>query len=146
MKRLRNGNGNTIYIYKEISFITILHVTTRRQSIAKPPMEDSYGRLHMNIDVREIKQVVNILHIYHAVKEQNMKLYISKLNKTKQPFSSRCYFGLNNCICWRQFEEPQGKLLKWNSFISLLHCQFVSCCAALNSAHYRAYSLKHELQ
>ena len=27
-------------------------------------MEDSYGRLHMNIDVREIKQVVNILHIY----------------------------------------------------------------------------------
>ena len=39
-------------------------MTTRRQSIAKPPMEDSYGRLHMNIDVREIKQVVNILHIY----------------------------------------------------------------------------------
>ena len=36
----------------------------RRQSIANPPMEDSYGRLHMNIDVREIKQVVNILHIY----------------------------------------------------------------------------------
>ena len=27
-------------------------------------MEDSYGRLHMNIGVREIKQVVNILHIY----------------------------------------------------------------------------------
>ena len=27
-------------------------------------MEDSYGRLHMNIDVREIKQVVNILHIH----------------------------------------------------------------------------------
>ena len=54
-----------LHIYKEISFITILHVTTRRQSIAKPPMEDSYGRLHMNIDVREIKQVVNILHIYH---------------------------------------------------------------------------------
>ena len=26
-------------------------------------MEDSYGRLHMNIDVREIKQVVNILHM-----------------------------------------------------------------------------------
>ena len=65
MKRLRNVNGNTTYIYKEISFITILHVTTRRQSIAKPPMEDSYGRLHMNIDVREIKQVVNILHIHH---------------------------------------------------------------------------------
>ena len=38
---------------------------TRRQSNAKPPMEDSYGRLHMNIDVREIKQVVNILHIYY---------------------------------------------------------------------------------
>ena len=55
-----------IYIkkYKEISFITILDVTTRRQSIAKPPMEDSYGRLHMNIDVCEIKQVVNILHIH----------------------------------------------------------------------------------
>ena len=64
MKRLRNVNGNTIYIYKEISFISILDVTTRRQSIANPPMEDSYGRLHMNIDVREIKQVVNILHIY----------------------------------------------------------------------------------
>ena len=64
MKRLRNVNGNTTYIYKEISFITILHVTTCRQSIAKPPMEDSYGRLHMNIDVHEIKQVVNILHIY----------------------------------------------------------------------------------
>ena len=67
MKRLRNVNGNTTYIYKEISFITILHVTTRRQSIAKPPMEDSYGRLHMNIDVREIKQVVNILHIYRPL-------------------------------------------------------------------------------
>ena len=67
MKRLRNVNGNTTYIYKEISFITILHVTTRRQSIAKPPMEDSYGRLHMNIDVREIKQVVNILHIHQTV-------------------------------------------------------------------------------
>ena len=40
---------------------------TRRQSIAKPPMEDSYGRLHMNIDVREIKQVVNILHIYREL-------------------------------------------------------------------------------
>ena len=66
MKRLRNVNGNTTYIYKEISFITILDVTTRRQSIANPPMEDSYGRLHMNIDVREIKQVVNILHIYHC--------------------------------------------------------------------------------
>ena len=63
MKRLRNVNGNTTYIYKEISFITILDVTTRRQSIANPPMEDSYGRLHMNIDVREIKQVVNILHM-----------------------------------------------------------------------------------
>ena len=50
MKRLRNVNGNTTYIYKEISFITILHVMTRRQSIANPPMEDSYGRLHMNID------------------------------------------------------------------------------------------------
>ena len=64
MKRLRNVNGKTTYIYKERSFITILHVMTRRQSIAKPPMEDSYGRLHMNIDVREIKEVVNILHIY----------------------------------------------------------------------------------
>ena len=42
-------------------------MTTRRQSIAKPPMEDSYGRLHMNIDVCEIKQVVNILHIHHLV-------------------------------------------------------------------------------
>ena len=67
MKRLRNVNGNTTYIYKEISFITILDVTTRRQSIANPPMEDSYGRLHMNIDVREIKQVVNILHIHHLL-------------------------------------------------------------------------------
>ena len=57
-----------LHIYKEISFITILHVMTRRQSIAKPPMEDSYGRLHMNIDVREIKQVVNILHIYQNLK------------------------------------------------------------------------------
>ena len=65
MKRLRNVNGKTTYIYNEISFITILHVTTRRQSIAKPPMEDSYGRLHMNIDVCAIKQVLNILHIYH---------------------------------------------------------------------------------
>ena len=63
MKRLRNVNGKTTYICKERSFITILHVMTRQQSIAKPPMEDSYGRLHMNIDVREIKQVVNILHI-----------------------------------------------------------------------------------
>ena len=43
-------------------------MTTRRQSIAKPPMEDSYGRLHINIDVHEIKQVVNILHIYHEIK------------------------------------------------------------------------------
>ena len=75
MKRLRNVNGNTTYIYKEISFITILHVTTRRQSIAKPPMEDSYGRLHMNIDVREIKQVVNILHIYQISKEWNTPLF-----------------------------------------------------------------------
>ena len=66
MERLRNLNGNTTYIYKEISFITILDVMTRRQSIANPPMEDSYGRLHMNIDVHEIKQVVNILHIYHV--------------------------------------------------------------------------------
>ena len=40
---------------------------THRQSIAKPPMEDSYGRLHMNIDVCEIKQVVNILHIYRTI-------------------------------------------------------------------------------
>ena len=65
MKRLRNVKWkHYIYIYKEISFITIPHVTTRRQSIAKPPMEDSYGRLHSNIDVREIKQVVNILHIH----------------------------------------------------------------------------------
>ena len=55
----------TLHIYIiEISFITILDVTTCQQSIAKPPMEDSYGRLHMNIDVREIKQVVNILHIH----------------------------------------------------------------------------------
>ena len=64
MKRLRNVNGKTTYTYKEISFITMLDVTTRRQSIANPPMEDSYGRLHMNIDVREIKEVVNILHIH----------------------------------------------------------------------------------
>ena len=74
MKRLRNVNGNTTYIYKEISFITILHVTTRRQSIAKPPMEDSYGRLHMNIDVREIKQVVNILHIYRRASSHRCNL------------------------------------------------------------------------
>ena len=67
MKRLRNVNGNTTYIYKEISFITILDVTTRQQNIANPPMEDSYGRLHMNIDVREIKQVVSILHIYRFI-------------------------------------------------------------------------------
>ena len=32
-------------------------------------MEDSYGRLHMNIDVREIKQVVNILHIHPSLPE-----------------------------------------------------------------------------
>ena len=50
MKRSRNVNGNNTFIYKEISFITILHLTTRRQSIANPPMEDSYGRFHMNID------------------------------------------------------------------------------------------------
>ena len=75
MKRLRNVNGNTTYIYKEISFITILDVTTRRQSIANPPMEDSYGRLHMNIDVREIKQVVNILHI-HRLKYYTVITYI----------------------------------------------------------------------
>ena len=52
-----------LHIYKEISFITILHVKAPLQSIAKPPMEDSYGRLHMNIDVCEIKQVGNILVI-----------------------------------------------------------------------------------
>ena len=75
MKRLRNVNGNTTYIYKEISFITILDVMTRRQSIAKPPMEDSYGRLHMNIDVREIKQVVNILHI-HRIFTYNLRLLV----------------------------------------------------------------------
>ena len=80
MKRLRNVNGKTAYIYKEISFITILHVTTRRQSIEKPPMEDSYGRLHMNIDVREIKQVVNILHIYQTM------CFTGKINK-HGPFS-----------------------------------------------------------
>ena len=50
MKRARNVNGNNTFIYKEISFITILHLTTRRQSIANPPMEDSYGSFHMNID------------------------------------------------------------------------------------------------
>ena len=50
MKRARNVNGNNTFIYKEISFITILHLTTPRQSIANPPMEDSYGRFHMNID------------------------------------------------------------------------------------------------
>ena len=50
MKRPRNVNGNNTFIYKEISFITILHLTTRRQSIANPPMEDSYGSFHMNID------------------------------------------------------------------------------------------------
>ena len=57
MKRLRNVNGNITYIYKEISFITILHVTTRRQSIANPPMEDSYGRLHMNIDADMLEPI-----------------------------------------------------------------------------------------
>ena len=72
MKRPRNVNGNNTFIYKEISFITIPHVTTRRQSIAKPPMEDSYGRLHRNIDVREIKQVVNILHIHRRERERCM--------------------------------------------------------------------------
>ena len=50
MKRARNVNGNKTFIYKEISFITILHLTIPRQSIANPPMEDSYGRFHMNID------------------------------------------------------------------------------------------------
>ena len=57
MKRLRNVNGNTTCIYKEISFITILHVTTRRKSIANPPMEDSYGRLHMNIDADTLEPI-----------------------------------------------------------------------------------------
>ena len=49
---------------------------TGRQSIAKPPMEDSYGRLHRNIDVREIKQVVNILHIHplHYFEESHSAL------------------------------------------------------------------------
>ena len=83
MKRLRNVNGNTTYIYKEISFITILDVTTRQQSIANPPMEDSYGRLHMNIDVREIKQVVNILRIhlwyYRTYKEIPKKVWKLKV-------------------------------------------------------------------
>ena len=50
MKRARNVNGNNTFIYKEISFITILHLMTRRQSIENPPMEDSYGSFHMNID------------------------------------------------------------------------------------------------
>ena len=50
MKRPRNVNGNNTFIYKEISFITILHLMTPRQSIANPPMEDSYGRFHINID------------------------------------------------------------------------------------------------
>ena len=67
MKRLRNVNGNTTYIYKEISFITILDVMTHRQSIANAPREDFYGRLHMNIDVHEIKQVVNILHVHRPL-------------------------------------------------------------------------------
>ena len=80
MKRLRNVNGNTTYIYKEISFITILDVTTRRQSIAKPPMEDSYGRLHMNIDVREIKQVVNILHIHQINIPHCVPCYLATLS------------------------------------------------------------------
>ena len=84
MKRLRNVNGNTTYIYKEISFITILHVTTRRQSIAKPPMEDSYGRLHMNIDVREIKQVVNILHIHRNFLSPNPHSFLPPLNAKKK--------------------------------------------------------------
>ena len=50
MKRPRNVNGNNTFINKEISFITILHLMTHRQSIANPPMEDSYGSFHMNID------------------------------------------------------------------------------------------------
>ena len=50
MKRARNVNANNTFIYKEISFITILHLMTRPQSIANPPMEDSYGSFHMNID------------------------------------------------------------------------------------------------
>ena len=57
MKRIRNVNGNTTYIYKEISFITILHVTTHRQSIANPPMEDCYGRLHINIDANTLEPI-----------------------------------------------------------------------------------------
>ena len=42
MKRPRNVNGNNTFC--------ILHLTTRRQSIANPPMEDSNGSFHMNID------------------------------------------------------------------------------------------------
>ena len=48
---------------------------TRRQSIAKPPMEDSYRRLHMNIDVCEIKQVVNILHIHQNIRNDMYLLW-----------------------------------------------------------------------
>ena len=57
MKRPRNVNGNNTFIYKEISFMTILHLTTRRQSIANPPMEDSYGRFHMNIDANTLEPI-----------------------------------------------------------------------------------------
>ena len=57
MKRPSNVNGNNTFIYKEISFITILHLTTPRQSIANPPMEDSYGRFHMNIDADTLEPI-----------------------------------------------------------------------------------------
>ena len=56
-------------------------MTTRRQSIAKPPMEDSYGRLHMNIDVCEIKQVVNILHM---TADDSMRARFPKREKMKR--------------------------------------------------------------
>ena len=58
---------------------------TRRQSIAKPPMEDSYGRLHRNIDVREIKQVVNILHIH-----RHERLYLLHENKKFSMLAAVC--------------------------------------------------------
>ena len=96
MKRLRNVNGKTTYTYKEISLITILDVMTRRQSIANPHMEDSYGRLHMNIDVREIKEVVNILHI-HPFSSKEFARFLSGLG-IKHTTSSPGYPHSNGFI------------------------------------------------
>ena len=68
---------------------------TRRQSIAKPPMEDSYGRLHMNIDVREIKQVVNILHIH-----------LVHCNRTGIIVANDC-LALVLCVLWIVFKNGE---------------------------------------